>query len=71
MKSELMTRYEAYGFIAYRRFSKTNGILSETNAGSTQPHRPMNSRTSAPAVAKVPDGHNSASGGRKTYALTL
>jgi hypothetical protein len=33
MKSELMTTYEAHGFNAYRRFSETNGILSETNAG--------------------------------------
>ncbi|WP_460139480.1 hypothetical protein [Salidesulfovibrio brasiliensis] len=55
-----MTTYEAYGFNAYRRFSETNGILSKTNAGSTQPHRPINRRTYAPAVAKVPDGHISA-----------
>ncbi|GAB7023953.1 hypothetical protein [Salidesulfovibrio brasiliensis] len=56
-----MTTYEAYGFNAYRRFPKTNGILSETNAGSTQPHYPMNGWTRAPAIANVPDGHFSAS----------
>ena len=60
MKSELMTTYEAYGFNAYRRFSKTNGTLSETNAGSTQPHHLMNGRTYAPAIARFPDGHISA-----------